>query len=76
VENYLLERKLSEESRDLLNRSEFGDIHAGDAVIRTVYLAAVMRLADKISNTLNYCRTVVEQTSDLRIRQDRVIIQE
>jgi hypothetical protein len=76
VENYLLERKLSEESRDLLNRSEFGDIHAGDTVIRTAYLAAVMRLADKISNTLNYCRTVAERTSDLRIRQNKVLIKE
>ena len=125
---------------DLFNRSEFGDIHAGDAVIRTAYLAAVMRLADeidvasdrnpillfgnktlteevsivefglhesimqvdvgadavtlhtrpksdeyrlriealtdKISNTLNYCRTVAEQTSDLRIRQNKVLIKE
>ncbi len=125
---------------DLLDRSEFGDIQAGDAIIRTAYLSAVMRLADeidvasdrnpillfgdktpteevsivefglhesilhvdvgedavtlhtrpktleyrlkiekladKITDTLNYCRTVAEQTSDLRIRQSRVIIQE
>ncbi len=125
---------------DLLDRSEYGDIQDGNAVIRTAYLSAVMRLADeidvaadrnpmllfgdktlteetsivefglhesilrvdveddavtlytrpkteeygpkikrladKITNTLNYCRTVAEQTSDLRIRQDRVIIQE
>ncbi|MBQ6440869.1 MAG: hypothetical protein IJJ06_12280 [Mogibacterium sp.] len=125
---------------DLLDRSEFGNIQAGDAIIRTAYLSAVMRLADeidvasdrnpillfgnktvtdeisiiefglhksilyvdvgddtvtlhtrpitaayrpkiemlaeKITDTLNYCRTVAEQTSDLRIRQKRVIIQE
>jgi hypothetical protein len=125
---------------DLLDLSEFGDIRDGDAIIRTAYLSAVMRLADeidvasdrnpillfgdktikeessivefglhesilfvdvgddtvtlhtrpktaeyrpkikalagKITDTLNYCRTVVEQTSDLRIRQNRVIIKE
>ena len=125
---------------DLLDRSEFGDIHDGDAIIRTAYLSAVMRLADeidvasdrnpkllfkdktvtdeasiiefglhesilfvdvgddavtlhtkpitaeyrtkieeladKITNTLIYCKTVAEQTSDLRIRQNRVIIKE
>lgn len=125
---------------DLLDRSEFGDIKAGNAVIRTAYLSAVMRLADeidvasdrnpillfggktytdeqniiafdlhesilrvdvdddaitlhtrpktvaykpkieelanKITDTLNYCRSVAEQTSDLRIRQNRVIIKE
>ena len=125
---------------DLLDRSEFGDIHDGDAIIRTAYLSAVMRLADeidvasdrnpkllfkdktvtdeasiiefglhesilfvdvgddavtlhtkpitaeyrpkieeladKITNTLSYCKTVAEQTSDLRIRQNRVIIKE
>ena len=125
---------------DLLDRSEFGDIQAGDANIRTAYLSAVMRLADeidvasdrnpillfgnktvtdetsiiefglhesithvdvgddavtlhtrpknpeyrlkietladKITDTLNYCRTVAEQTSDLSIRQKRVIIKE
>lgn len=125
---------------DLLDRSEFGDIQAGDAIIRTAYLSAVMRLADeidvasdrnpillfkdktvsdeisivefglhesilyvdvgddavtlhtrpksaeyrpkiealadKITDTLNYCRTVAEQTSDLRIRQNRIIIKE
>ena len=125
---------------DLLDRSEFGDIHTGDAIIRTAYLSAVMRLADeidvasdrnpkllfedktvtdeksiiefglhesilyvdvdddavilhvkpktaefrskieeladKITDTLNYCRTVAEQTSDFRIRQNRVIIKE
>ena len=33
---------------NLLDRSEFGDIQDGDAVIRTAYLAAVMRLADEI----------------------------
>lgn len=33
---------------DLLNKDEYGDIKAGDAVIRTAYLAAVMRLADEI----------------------------
>ena len=125
---------------DLLDRSEFGDIHTGDAIIRTAYLSAVMRLADeidvasdrnpkllfedktvtdeksiiefglhesilyvdvdddavilhvkpktaefrskieeladKITDTLNYCRTVAEQTSDFRIRQNRVLIKE
>ena len=125
---------------DLLDRSEFGNIQAGDANIRTAYLSAVMRLADeidvasdrnpillfgnktvtdetsiiefglhesithvdvgddavtlhtrpknpeyrlkietladKITDTLNYCRTVAEQTSDLSIRQKRVIIKE
>ena len=125
---------------DLLDRSEFGDIKTGDAIIRTAYLSAVMRLADeidvasdrnpillfgdkalkddtsiiefglhesilhvdveddavtlhtkpktaefrpkiemladKITNTLNYCKAVAEQTSDLRIRQNRVIIKE
>ncbi len=125
---------------NLLDRSEFGDIHTGDAIIRTAYLSAVMRLADeidvasdrnpkllfedktvtdeksiiefglhesilyvdvdddavilhvkpktveyrskieeladKITDTLNYCRTVAEQTSDFRIRQNRVIIKE
>ena len=125
---------------DLLDRSEFGNIQAGNAIIRTAYLSAVMRLADeidvasdrnpillfgdktytdeqniiafglhesilrvdvdddaitlhtrpkaaeyrpkieelanKIANTLNYCKTVAEQTSDLSIRQKRVIIKE
>lgn len=125
---------------DLLDSSEFGDIRDGDAIIRTAYLSAVMRLADeidvasdrnpillfgdktiegersiiefglhesilyvdvgddavtlhtkpktveyrakieeladKITDTLNYCKTVAEQTSDLRIRQNRVIIKE
>ena len=125
---------------DLLDSSEFGDIRDGDAIIRTAYLSAVMRLADeidvasdrnpillfgnktvtdetsiiefglhesithvdvgddavtlhtrpksaeyrpkiealadKITDTLNYCRTVAEQTSDLSIRQKRVIIKE
>ena len=125
---------------DLFDHSEFGDIHDGDAIIRTAYLSAVMRLADeidvasdrnpkllfkdktvtdeasiiefglhesilfvdvgddavtlhtkpitaeyrtkieeladKITNTLSYCKTVAEQTSDLRIRQNRVIIKE
>ena len=125
---------------DLLDSSEFGDIQAGDAVIRTAYLSAVMRLADeidvasdrnpvllfggrtytkeadiiafglhesilhvgvnseaitlytkpvkpeygpmieklaaKITETLIYCREVAEQTSDLRISQNRVIIRE
>lgn len=125
---------------DLLDRSEFGDIKTGDAIIRTAYLSAVMRLADeidvasdrnpillfvdkalkdetsiiefglhesilhvdveddavmlhtrpktaeyrpkiemladKITDTLNYCKAVAEQTSDLRIRQNRVIIKE
>jgi hypothetical protein len=125
---------------DLLDHSEFGDIKTGDAIIRTAYLSAVMRLADeidvasdrnpillfgdkalkddtsiiefglhesilhvdveddavtlhtkpktaefrpkiemladKITNTLNYCKAVAEQTSDLRIRQNRVIIKE
>lgn len=125
---------------DLLDSNEFGDIRDGDAIIRTAYLSAVMRLADeidvasdrnpillfgdktiegersiiefglhesilyvdvgddavtlhtrpksaeyrpkiealadKITDTLNYCRTVAEQTSDLRIRQNRIIIKE
>ena len=125
---------------DLLDRSEFGDIQADGAVIRTAYLSAVMRLADeidvasdrnpillfgdktirgersiiefglhesilhvdvgddavtlqtrpktaeyrpkietladKITDTLSYCRTVAEQTSDLRIRQNRIIVSE
>ena len=125
---------------DLLDRSEFGDIKTGDAIIRTAYLSAVMRLADeidvasdrnpillfgdktikeersiiefglhesilhvdvgddavtlqtrpktaeyrpkietladKITDTLSYCRTVAEQTSDLRIRQNRIIVSE
>ena len=125
---------------DLLDSNEFGDIRDGDAIIRTAYLSAVMRLADeidvasdrnpkllfkdktvtdeasiiefglhesilfvdvgddavtlhtkpitaeyrtkieeladKITNTLSYCKTVAEQTSDLRIRQNRVIIKE
>ena len=125
---------------DLLDRSEFGDIKTGNAIIRTAYLSAVMRLADeidvasdrnpkllfedktvtdeksiiefglhesilyvdvgddavtlhikpktaeyrskieeladKITDTLNYCTAVAEQTSDLRIRQNRVIIKE
>ena len=33
---------------NLLDRSEYGDIQAGDATIRTAYLSAVMRLADEI----------------------------
>lgn len=33
---------------DLLDPAEFGDIHTGEAVIRTAYLAAVLRLADEI----------------------------
>ena len=125
---------------DLLDRSEFGDIKTGNAIIRTAYLSAVMRLADeidvasdrnpkllfedktvtdeksiiefglhesilyvdvdddavilhvkpktaefrskieeladKITDTLNYCRTVAEQTSDFWIRQNRLIIKE
>ena len=125
---------------DLLDRSEFGDIKTGNAIIRTAYLSAVMRLADeidvasdrnpkllfedktvtdeksiiefglhesilyvdvgddavtlhikpktaeyrskieeladKITDTLNYCKEFAEQTSDLRIRQNRVIIKE
>ena len=125
---------------DLLDRSEFGDIKTGDAIIRTAYLSAVMRLADeidvasdrnpillfgdktikeersiiefglhesilqvdvgddavtlhtrpktaeyrpkieiladKITDTLSYCKTVAEQTSDLRIRQNRIIVKE
>ena len=123
---------------DLLDRSEFGDIKAGDATIRTAYLSAVMRLADeidvasdrnpillfntnkltamkdkiefglhesikhvelddnaitlyarpktpeygplieklakKISDTLIYCREASEKMSDMRIRQNKVVI--
>lgn len=40
------------------------------------YRLKIEKLANKITDTLNYCRTVAEQTSDLRIRQSRVIIQE
>ena len=123
---------------DLLDSSEFGDIQAGEARIRTAYLSAVMRLADeidvasdrnpvllfntakltkekdiiefgmhesilhvdvdekaitlytrpkspeygpridrlaeKITDTLFYCRETAEKMSDLRITQDRVIL--
>lgn len=125
---------------DLLDSSEFGDIQAGESIIRTALLSALMRLADeidvaadrnplllfgdkiyteksniiafglhesilrvdvdddaitlhirpkadeyrpmieglanKITDTLVYCKKVAEQTSDLRIRQNRVIIKE
>lgn len=123
---------------DLLDKNEFGDIRAGDAVIRTAYLSAVVRLADeidvasdrnplllfgdkvltdehqkmefglhdsilrvdvddgsitlnvrpktpdyeplidkianKIIETLIYCKEAAEQMSDLRISQEKVIV--
>ena len=44
--------------------------------ITAEYRTKIEELADKITNTLSYCKTVAEQTSDLRIRQNRVIIKE
>lgn len=40
------------------------------------YIPKIEALSDKITDTLSYCRTVAEQTSDLRIRQDRIIVSE
>ena len=40
------------------------------------YRPKIETLADKITDTLSYCRTVAEQTSDLRIRQNRIIVNE
>lgn len=50
---------------DLLDPVQFGDIHTGDATIRTAYLAAVMRLADEIDVASDRNPTLLFHTEDL-----------